>query len=70
MGVILFTYLGLPMGTTKPHLEDLNPLMDGKTVVCLLHLALLLRSSGDDQFCYNTNYNICNVYDQATKRCY
>ena len=23
-----FTYLGLPMGTTKPRLEDLTPLMD------------------------------------------
>jgi len=23
-----FTYLGLPMGTTKPRMEDLTPLMD------------------------------------------
>jgi hypothetical protein len=23
-----FTYLGLPMGTTKPKFEDLNPMMD------------------------------------------
>jgi hypothetical protein len=28
IGVMSFTYLGLPMGTTKPRLEDLTPLMD------------------------------------------
>lgn len=28
IGSMLFTYLGLPMGTTKPHMEDLTPLMD------------------------------------------
>jgi hypothetical protein len=28
IGVMSFTYLGLPMGTTKPWLEDLTPLMD------------------------------------------
>jgi hypothetical protein len=27
-GTMPFTYLGLPMGTTKPHIEDLSPLMD------------------------------------------
>jgi len=27
-GSMPFTYLGLPMGTTKPRLEDLTPLMD------------------------------------------
>jgi hypothetical protein len=28
VGCMPFTYLGLPMGTTKPHIEDLTPLMD------------------------------------------
>ena len=28
-GSLPFTYLGLPMGTTKPKMEDLTPLMDG-----------------------------------------
>ena len=28
IGSMPFTYLGLPMGTTKPRMEDLTPLMD------------------------------------------
>jgi hypothetical protein len=28
VGTLPFTYLGLPMGTTKPRMEDLTPLMD------------------------------------------
>jgi len=28
IGTMPFTYLGLPMGTTKPRMEDLTPLMD------------------------------------------
>jgi len=28
IGKMPFTYLGLPMGTTKPRMEDLTPLMD------------------------------------------
>jgi len=28
IGSMPFTYLGLPMGTTKPKMEDLTPLMD------------------------------------------
>jgi len=28
IGAMPFTYLGLPMGTTKPRLEDLTPMMD------------------------------------------
>jgi hypothetical protein len=28
IGTLPFTYLGLPMGTTKPHMEDLTPLTD------------------------------------------
>jgi hypothetical protein len=28
IGSLLFTYLGLPMGTTKPRIEDLTPMMD------------------------------------------
>lgn len=28
IGTMPFTYLGLPMGTTKPKIEDLSPLMD------------------------------------------
>jgi hypothetical protein len=28
VGVMPFTYLGLPMGTTKPRIEDLTPMMD------------------------------------------
>jgi hypothetical protein len=29
IGVMPFTYLGLPMGTTKPRIDDLSPIMDG-----------------------------------------
>jgi hypothetical protein len=38
IGSMPFTYLGLPMGTTKPKMEDLTPLMDrvGKKASCLL----------------------------------
>ena len=28
IGSMPFTYLGLPMGTTKPKMEDLSPIMD------------------------------------------
>lgn len=28
LGTMPFTYLGLPMGTTKPRIEDLSPIMD------------------------------------------
>lgn len=28
VGTLPFTYLGLPMGTPKPRMEDLTPLMD------------------------------------------
>jgi len=28
IGSMPFTYLGLPMGTTKPKMEDLTPMMD------------------------------------------
>jgi hypothetical protein len=28
VGSFPFTYLGLPMGTTKPKFEDLTPMMD------------------------------------------
>jgi hypothetical protein len=28
VGTLPFTYLGLPMGTTKPRFEDLTPMMD------------------------------------------
>jgi hypothetical protein len=28
VGTMPFTYLGLPMGTTKPRMEDLTPMMD------------------------------------------
>lgn len=28
IGKVPFTYLGLPMGTTKPSMEDLTPLMN------------------------------------------
>ena len=28
VGSLPFTYLGLPMGTTKPRMEDLTPIMD------------------------------------------
>lgn len=28
VGTLRFTYLGLPMGTTKPNMEDLTPMID------------------------------------------
>jgi hypothetical protein len=41
-----FTYLGLPMGNTKPHFADLTPLMDRverKLVACSTFLSYTRR---------------------------
>ena len=41
IGSMPFTYLGLPMGTTKPTMEDLTPLMDRverRLVSCCLQM--------------------------------
>jgi hypothetical protein len=42
VGSLPFTYLGLPMGTTKPRIEDFSPLLDK---VGLLHHVVLFRKS-------------------------
>ena len=44
-GFFPFTYLGLPMGTTKPKMEDLTPLMD-RVERCLSGSATWLSYSG------------------------
>jgi hypothetical protein len=42
VGSFPFTYLGLPMGTTKPRMEDLTPMMDKvERIIGLCYLALL-----------------------------
>jgi hypothetical protein len=41
-----FTYLGLPMGTTKPHVADLTPLMD-KVERKLVAFSSYLYTQGD-----------------------
>jgi len=38
IGTLPFTYLGLPMGTTKPMMENLTPMMD-RVESCLLDVA-------------------------------
>ena len=45
IGTLPFTYLGLPMGTTKPGMEDLTPMMD-KVERCLSGCATWLSYSG------------------------
>jgi len=45
IGTLPFTYLGLPMGTTKPGMEDLTPMMD-KVERCLSVCATWLSYSG------------------------
>jgi len=48
IGTLPFTYLGLPMGTTKPGMEDLTPMMD-KVERCLSVCATWLSYSGRHQ---------------------
>jgi hypothetical protein len=45
LGTLPFTYLGLPMGTTKPRVEDYMPLMD-KTERRLTSTSALLTQAG------------------------
>jgi hypothetical protein len=45
IGSMPFTYLGLPMGTTKPHIEDFAPIMD-RIEWCLTACSSLLSYSG------------------------
>jgi hypothetical protein len=45
LGTLPFTYLGLPMGTTKPRVEDYMPLMD-KTERRLTSISAFLTQAG------------------------
>jgi len=45
IGTFPFTYVGLPMGTTEPRMEDLTPMMD-RVVRRLLGCATWLSYSG------------------------
>jgi hypothetical protein len=44
VGSMSFTYLGLPMGTTKPRIEDFTPNdgHSGKKTLNMLHVVVLL----------------------------
>ena len=60
-----FTYLGLPMGTTKPRLEDLTPLMDRierKLVSCSNFLSYSGRLQMiNSAFTPITTYAMCSI---------
>jgi hypothetical protein len=57
IGTFPFTYLGLPMGTTRPQFEDLSPK--------LFNMAFLLRQTSDVKCSNNSNYNLCYVHHKA-----
>lgn len=56
IGEMPFTYLGLLIGTTKPCMEDLTPLMD--IVKC--HL------TANDQLHHHPNSDLCLTHPQST----
>ena len=68
IGTMPFTYLGLPMGTTKPRMLDLTPLMDKiqKEVVSLFLPTVLYWKVANDQLGYHPCYYIYDVYNKAT----
>ena len=77
-----FTYLGLPMGTTKPRMEDLTPLMD-RVERRLSSCSTFLSYSGRLQMVNSaitpiTTYAMCSIklpvgvienIDRARKQC-
>lgn len=82
VGSMPFTYLGLPMGTTKPKIEDFTPLMD-RVEQCLTACSSLLSYSGRLQMVNSiitpvTTYAMCMIKlhkgviennDRARKQC-
>ena len=82
VGTLPFTYLGLPMGTTKPCMEDLTPMMD-MIERCLSACSTWLSYSGRLQMLNSTitpitTYALCIInlpkgvienIDRARKQC-
>jgi hypothetical protein len=82
IGSMPFTYLGLPMGTTKPRIEDLTPIMD-KVERRLSACSTWLSYSGRLQMINSaitpiTTYAMCTIklpkgvienIDRARKQC-
>lgn len=82
IGTMPFTYLGLPMGTTKPRMEDLTPLMD-RVERRLSGCSIWLSHSGRLQMLNSaitpiTTYALCTIklpqgvienIDRARKQC-
>jgi hypothetical protein len=65
VGSLPFTYLGLPMGTTKPIMEDLTPMMD-KVERCLSGCSTWLSYSGRLQMINSAltpivTYSMCTI---------
>jgi hypothetical protein len=65
VGSFPFTYLGLPMGTTKPRMDDLTPMMD-KVERKLSGCATWLSCTGrlqmlNDAFAPITTYTMCTI---------
>lgn len=69
IGSFPFTYLGLPMGTTKPRVEDFTPLMDRIERRLSACSSLILRKIGNGKNSVNLNGHLCNVYPEAPKGC-
>jgi len=65
IGTLPFTYLGLPMGTTKPGMEDLTPMMD-KVERCLSVCATWLSYSGRLQM---VNSALTPIHMQCVQNC-
>jgi hypothetical protein len=69
VGSFPFTYLGLPMGTTKPRFEDLTPIMDsGKETFRMYHLALIPWEAANAECSSHPNHNLCSVHNQTFQR--
>jgi hypothetical protein len=78
VGSMSFTYLGLPMGTTKPHIEDFTPMMD-RVETCSTWLSYSGRlEMVNSVITPITTYAMCTVklpkgvidnIDQARKQC-
>jgi hypothetical protein len=72
IGTMPFTYLGLSMGTTKPCIEDLTPMMD-RVERRLSACSNWLSYSGSLEmvnFAITPYYHICYVYYQVAEGCH
>ena len=63
LGTLPFTYLGLPLGTTKPRVDDYMPLMDRTEKKAYLSLIISHPSweIAANQLCPLLLTNLCNV---------